>query len=68
MPWTGCREHGARGHATTEWQSVTNEIQDGRIGGKPSCELPDYWTPEQVRRILAAMPAGQPWLFALLTG
>ena len=31
-------------------------------------ELPRYWTPEQVRQILAAMPAGQPWLFARLTG
>ena len=32
----------------------------------PARELPDYWTPKQVRQILAAMPAGQPWLFALL--
>ena len=32
----------------------------------PTRELPHYWTPEQVRQILAAMPAGQPWLFALL--
>ena len=38
------------------------------LGRKPSRELPHYWTPEQVRRILAAMPAGQPWLFARLTG
>ena len=32
----------------------------------PARELPHYWTPKQVRQILAAMPAGQPWLFALL--
>ena len=29
-------------------------------------DLPHYSTPEQVRQILAAMPASQPWLFALL--
>ena len=29
-------------------------------------QLPHYWPPDQVRQILAAMPAGQPWLFALL--
>ena len=34
----------------------------------PTRELPHYGTPEQVRQILAAMPAGQPWLFARLTG
>ena len=34
----------------------------------PTFELPHYWTPEQVRQILAVMPAGQPWLLALLTG
>ena len=34
----------------------------------PTRELPHYWTPEQVRQILAVMPAGQPWLFARLTG
>ena len=34
----------------------------------PTRELPHYWTPEQVRQILAAMPAGQPWLIARLTG
>ena len=28
--------------------------------------LPHYWTPDQVKMILDAMPAGQPWLFALL--
>ena len=33
-----------------------------------SRELPHYWTLEQVRQILAAMDAGQPWLFARLTG
>ena len=27
-----------------------------------------YWTPEQIRQILAVMPAGKPWLLALLTG
>ena len=32
----------------------------------PARELPHYWTPEQVRQILVALPAGQPWLFALL--
>ena len=32
----------------------------------PTRELPHYWMPEQVRQILATMPAGQPWLFALL--
>ena len=32
----------------------------------PTRELPHYWTPEQVRQILATMPAGRPWLFALL--
>ena len=25
-----------------------------------------YWTPDQVKKILDAMPAGQPWLFGLL--
>ena len=38
------------------------------LGRKPSRELPHYWTPEQARQVLAAMPAGQPWLFARLTG
>ena len=28
--------------------------------------LPHYWTPDQVKMILGAMPAGQPWLFGLL--
>ena len=28
--------------------------------------LPHYWTPDQVKMILDAMPAGQPWLFGLL--
>ena len=28
--------------------------------------LPIYWTPDQVKMILDTMPAGQPWLFALL--
>ena len=28
--------------------------------------LPHYWTPDQVKMILDAMPAGQPWLLALL--
>ena len=32
----------------------------------PTRELPHYWTPEPVRQILAAMSAGQPWLFTLL--
>ena len=32
----------------------------------PTRELPHYCTPEQVRQILAAMPADRPWLFALL--
>ena len=36
------------------------------LGRMPTRELPHYWTPEQVRQILAAMPAGRPWLFALL--
>ena len=39
--------------------------QDGLRAAR---ELPRYWRPEQVRQILAAMPAGQPWLIALLTG
>ena len=34
----------------------------------PTHELPHYWTPEQIGQILAAMPAGLPWLFALLLG
>ena len=28
--------------------------------------IPHYWTPAQVDRLLNAMPAGPPWLFALL--
>ena len=28
--------------------------------------LPHYWTLDQVKLILDAMPAGQPWLFGLL--
>ena len=28
--------------------------------------LPHYWTPDLVKMILEAMPAGQPWLFGLL--
>ena len=28
--------------------------------------LPHYWTPTQVKMILDAMPAGQPWLLSLL--
>ena len=35
------------------------------LGRMPTRELPHYWTPER-RQILAAMPAGRPWLFALL--
>ena len=38
------------------------------LGRMPTSELPYYSTPEQVRQILAAMPTGQPWLFARLTG
>ena len=34
----------------------------------PTRWLPHYWTLEQVWQILVAMLAGQPWLFALLTG
>ena len=34
----------------------------------PTFELLHYWTPEQVQQILAVMPAGKPWLLALLTG
>ena len=37
-----------------------------KSGPMPTRELPHYWMPEQVRQILATMPAGQPWLFALL--
>ena len=29
-------------------------------------QLPHYWTPDQVARLLATMPASQPWLFALV--
>ena len=29
-------------------------------------QLPHYWTPEQVRRLLDAIPPGQPWLLTLL--
>ncbi len=32
----------------------------------PPKQLPHYWTPDQVRRLLDAMPPGQPWLFTLL--
>ena len=39
--------------------------QDGLRAAR---ELPHYWTPEQIRQILAVMPAGKPWLLALLTG
>ena len=39
-----------------------------KSGPMPTRELPHYWMPEQVRQILATMPAGQPWLFARLTG
>ena len=28
--------------------------------------LPHYWTSDQVKMVLDALPAGQPWLFALL--
>ena len=28
--------------------------------------LPHYWTPYQLKMVLDALPAGQPWLFALL--
>ena len=28
--------------------------------------LPRYWTPDQVKMVLNAMPAGQRWLFDLL--
>ena len=45
------------------------EVDHCRIGDVyPPGELPRYWTPEQIRQILAALPAGQPWLFAVLTG
>ena len=30
------------------------------LGRRPSRELPHYRTPEKVRQILAAMPAGRP--------
>ena len=44
------------------------ELCHCRIGGgrMPARALPHYCTPEQVRQILAAIPAGRPWLFALL--
>ena len=29
-------------------------------------QLPHYWTPDQVDRLLGSTPAGQPWLFMLL--
>ena len=32
-----------------------------KSGPMPTRELPHYWMPEQVRQILATMPAGQPW-------
>ena len=32
----------------------------------PTRGLPHYWTADQVKIILDAMPAGQPWLFGLL--
>ena len=32
----------------------------------PARELPHYWTPDLFRQILAAMPAGRPWLSILL--
>ena len=32
----------------------------------PTRGLPHYWTANQVKIILDAMPAGQPWLFGLL--
>ena len=28
--------------------------------------LPHYWTPDQVKMVLGALPAGQPWLFGLM--
>ena len=38
-------------------------VESGRMLAR---ELPHYWRQEQVRQILVALPAGQPWLFALL--
>ena len=38
------------------------------LGLMPIRELPHYWRPDLFRQILAVMPAGQPWLFARLTG
>ena len=32
----------------------------------PAQQLPHYWTPEQVRQLLDAMPPGKPWLLTLL--
>ena len=32
----------------------------------PAKQLPHYWTPEQVRQLLDAMPPGQPWPLALI--
>ena len=40
---------------------VANEVCQRRIGRRmPTHELPNYWTPEQVRQTLAAMPVGRP--------
>ena len=38
------------------------------LGAYAPRKLPHCWTPEQIRYIPAAMPAGQPGLFAVLTG
>ena len=42
-------------------------VESGRtVNPMTTRQLPHYWTPDQVARLLAAMPASQPWLFALV--
>ena len=47
---------------------VANEVCHFRWERLPSGGLPHYWTPESVRRILTAMPAGQPGFHLRHTG
>ena len=70
MPRAGAertRKHGPRAGSAAGWQTAPMKSTIVELGRMPTRELPRYWRPEQLWQILAAMPASQPWLLALLT-
>ena len=62
--WAGFGGHLKRGSGPDRRQNgrVANEVCHFRWERIPRGGLPHYWTLEQDRQILTALPAGQPWL------